>query len=221
MEQGDSSIQSVKIARRNSASVESARRTKQPQVRREQLLSAAERLFVGKGFAATTIDEIVLAAGVGKGTFYIYFSSKDDILLGLRDRFINGFLDLIHKRLSMEPPEDWGGRLTAWVDALVSGYLANVRLHDVVFHGVDPDARRQRVGTPDAVTESLSDLLHNGVKAGLWHVDNVELTAAMLFHSLHAAVDHVIAHPEKRVSNKVLVAYCNRFFRHALQARHG
>ena len=40
---------------------------------------AARSLFAGRGFAATSVDDIVAQAGVAKGAFYHHFSSKDDV----------------------------------------------------------------------------------------------------------------------------------------------
>ncbi|CAB50369.1 TetR/AcrR family transcriptional regulator [Pyrococcus abyssi] len=47
---------------------------------RDKLVKAAKRLFAEKGFYRTTVDDIVKAAGVAKGTFYLYFSSKEEII---------------------------------------------------------------------------------------------------------------------------------------------
>lgn len=47
---------------------------------REKLVAAAIELFARKGFDKTTVDEIVAEAGVAKGTFYLYFKSKDDLI---------------------------------------------------------------------------------------------------------------------------------------------
>ena len=50
-------------------------RTKPAEVRRDELMDAAQALFMEKGFAATSVAEIVEGAGVAKGTFYTYFQS--------------------------------------------------------------------------------------------------------------------------------------------------
>ena len=50
------------------------------QARPQELLEAALSLFVEKGFAATRIEQIALRAGVSKGTLYLYFPSKQDLL---------------------------------------------------------------------------------------------------------------------------------------------
>lgn len=53
---------------------------------RESLLEAASRLFAERGFHATSVPEIVKAAGVGHGTFYQYFGSRREILLALAEQ---------------------------------------------------------------------------------------------------------------------------------------
>lgn len=51
--------------------------------RRRSLLDAARRLFVAHGYAGTTIEAIAEAAGVGKGTVYLHFATKDELLVEL------------------------------------------------------------------------------------------------------------------------------------------
>lgn len=53
---------------------------------RAAIREAANRLFLAHGVDHTTVDEICVAAGVSKGTFYLYFHRKEDLLLeyGLR-----------------------------------------------------------------------------------------------------------------------------------------
>jgi TetR/AcrR family acrAB operon transcriptional repressor len=52
-------------------------------MRREQLLASARKLFVKKGFRATTTDEIARNAKLTKGALYFHFKSKEDIFLEL------------------------------------------------------------------------------------------------------------------------------------------
>jgi len=46
-----------------------------------EILSAARAVFATKGFSESTVDDIAAAAGIAKGTVYLYFSSKRDIYL--------------------------------------------------------------------------------------------------------------------------------------------
>ena len=50
-----------------------------PQNLRDQILDAAEELFSEKGYAGTSIEEIIEKAGCSKSTFYHYFDSKDEV----------------------------------------------------------------------------------------------------------------------------------------------
>lgn len=59
---------------------ETAHRRRRKDARPQELLDAALALFVEKGFAATRTDEVAARAGVSKGTLYLYFPSKEDLL---------------------------------------------------------------------------------------------------------------------------------------------
>src|SRR5580704_1390058 len=50
---------------------------------REKILSAARKLFQKNGFTGTSVDRIVAAANVAKGTFYQYFQTKTDVALAI------------------------------------------------------------------------------------------------------------------------------------------
>jgi AcrR family transcriptional regulator len=55
-------------------------RQRRKQDRPQELLDAALMLFVEKGFAATRTEEVALRAGVSKGTLYLYYASKEELL---------------------------------------------------------------------------------------------------------------------------------------------
>src|SRR5438552_12594942 len=55
-------------------------RQRRKEARPQELLAAALELFVEKGFAATRSEEVAARAGVAKGTLYLYYPSKEDLL---------------------------------------------------------------------------------------------------------------------------------------------
>lgn len=57
--------------------------TKRGAATRDRLLDAAESLFGQKGFHATSVGDITRAAGVGQGTFYLYFETKEEVFRAL------------------------------------------------------------------------------------------------------------------------------------------
>ena len=54
--------------------------------RRNEILDAAGRLFWAKGYNKSTVNDILDAVGIAKGTFYYYFKSKEEVLDGIIDR---------------------------------------------------------------------------------------------------------------------------------------
>ena len=63
------------------------KRALQADRRREELLAAGLRLFAQRGFRATTIADIAAATGVAHGLVYHYFSSKDELLEAILERY--------------------------------------------------------------------------------------------------------------------------------------
>lgn len=57
-----------------------ARRSRRKQARPAELLEAATRLFVEKGYAATRVEEVAALAQVSKGTLFLYYASKQALL---------------------------------------------------------------------------------------------------------------------------------------------
>lgn len=56
------------------------KRERRKEARPGELLEAALQLFVQKGFAATKVEEVAALAGVSKGTLFLYFPTKEDLL---------------------------------------------------------------------------------------------------------------------------------------------
>ena len=91
---------------------------------RRRVLDAAEQLFDERGIAAVTLDDVVAAAGVGKGTLFRRFGDKAGLAVALLDEQERALQDRI---LNGPPPLGPGAepveRLTAFVRTYV-GYVA-------------------------------------------------------------------------------------------------
>lgn len=64
-----------------------ARVTKEHDERLNELLDTAQHLFFQKGYDQTSVNAIITAAGIAKGTFYHYFKSKEELLDKMVERF--------------------------------------------------------------------------------------------------------------------------------------
>jgi len=172
-------------------------RTKPPEERRADLMDAALRLFLDQGVATTTIEQITEGASVAKGTFYLHFSSKDDVLIALRERFVQGLLDAVETAVSKRPEKDWRGRLEAWATAIIEAHFDLIGLHDIVFHEFTPHSRAEH--NDNVLTNHLAGLLDGGTAAGAWRVEDSRFMAVFLFNGFHGIVDDALV-LEKRVN---------------------
>ena len=79
------------------------------------IIEAAIKLYATKGFASTSIQEIVSESGISKGAFYLYFKSKDALLIAI----LEYYFDYIQKKLEayeqaqLPPREKFSLQLTA------------------------------------------------------------------------------------------------------------
>lgn len=69
--------------------------SKKPEERKNEILDNAEKLFSTKGYSKTTINDILLAVGIAKGTFYYYFKSKEEVMDAIVIRFIDNGIENI------------------------------------------------------------------------------------------------------------------------------
>jgi AcrR family transcriptional regulator len=106
-----------------------------------ELVDAAQNLFIAKGFEQTTIDDIAKAVGMSRRSFFRYFSSKDDLVLGTYEQWADRLAQaMVHRPLD-EP---------VWES------LRRV-LHQVVDLATD-DASRDRVVAMDRIVLSTTTL---------------------------------------------------------------
>lgn len=75
-----------------------ARTVKPPDVRRNEILDTAQRLFYSRGYGQTSVQDIIDEIGIAKGTFYHHFGSKSELLDALIARMVDqsmGFIEAI------------------------------------------------------------------------------------------------------------------------------
>lgn len=91
--------------------------------KRERILDAAERVFAERGFFTARVSEIARAAGVADGTIYLYFKSKDDLLISLFESRMEQVTDRM--RDAMQAHDTASDKLMAFVHA----HLEMVQTH--------------------------------------------------------------------------------------------
>jgi TetR/AcrR family transcriptional regulator, fatty acid metabolism regulator protein len=85
--------------------------------KRERILSAAERIFARHGFFAAKVSDVAKEAGVADGTIYLYFKSKDDLLISLFERRMQQVNDTLRTAIAplASPREQLRAFITAYL----------------------------------------------------------------------------------------------------------
>lgn len=167
-----------------------ARITKPAEVRIDELMNAAESLFLEKGVDTTTIQEIIEKTGVAKGTFYHYFSSKQHIIEALKKRYIDFFIQKLAQAIAECDPQDWVSQFKVWISSNIQTYLESYRVHDIVF-GVHHHERKNT--EKNMMVEQLLEILEGGMAAGIWHLAQPRTTALLIYCGVHGVADEAIA----------------------------
>ena len=94
------------------------------QVGRQQLLDQATGLFRARGYSATSIDDIVKACGITKGSLYYYFESKEELALAAMEQVHGYFTERVF-RLILEAGRPGAKELKAFNHAVEKFFLAH------------------------------------------------------------------------------------------------
>lgn len=146
------------------------------------------RVLRVRGPANCRVEDITTEAGTAKGNFYRYFPTWDDLLSEVRAHLLQSYAEQFLRRYEDRASVDWWAALDEEVDRFVEFRLELGSLHDVAFHDSSE-------ATPALKHRSASSMvawfLSEGIAAGSFAEVDVESTASLVFHLLHAAADEI------------------------------
>ena len=173
--------------------VKPKRGARRPEDRRAELMDAALRVLREKGASVATVSDITEEAGVAKGTFYLYFDSKEHVLATLRERFVQDALAKGTELLSKVGHEDWWGLVDTSIRSFIDFHydrIEETRL--LVGEGMTPDTLALLDDCDRQMTHILSAGIEAGVEAGVFHVQDPEMAALLLHHAVEGALEVTI-----------------------------
>ncbi|MBI1758702.1 MAG: TetR/AcrR family transcriptional regulator [Actinobacteria bacterium] len=194
--------------------------TKRPEDRREELLAAALHTFGRVGVETSTVADITERAGVAKGTFYLYFESKDHVLGQLWDRYLAGFRVRAGDLLAgPDVDRDWPALLGALLDDLVRHALANADLHRVIYHSANAKALELCRQANETVIEMLVGAVRRAIRDGQLAADDPDLAVRMIYHGVDGLLDDVIGRDRSPDADRLVAAATEFAFRVLAPAR--
>lgn len=82
------------------------RRRQEKEIRRKDIVDAAERVFFSKGYENASMDEVAKEAEFSKRTVYVYFNSKEQIYFEIMIRGYRLLIEMIENSFKTEPPRN-------------------------------------------------------------------------------------------------------------------
>jgi AcrR family transcriptional regulator len=172
-----------------------ARIVKEHDVRRSEILDVAQQLFYKKGYEQTSVQDILTAVGIAKGTFYHYFDSKQGLLEELVERLVAQTLDVIEPIITdrqlnaLEKFEQFFFQIGQWkierkallLQLLRAYYLdENILLRHTLV-----------VSSSEKVTPMLAAIIEQGVAEGIFSTAYVTETAEIILKTTQALSETV------------------------------
>lgn len=123
------------------------------QERRNEILDAAQQLFRDNPEGFGSMDALAEAAGVGKGTLYLYFRSKEEVLVALHERNAGQFFQMLLERVENDPAFD--------LDAMIT-FVSERLLASPVFARVGSIVCGNLERMPEAAVRAFKDTIASG-----------------------------------------------------------
>jgi TetR/AcrR family fatty acid metabolism transcriptional regulator len=189
-----------------------------PEDKRRVILDAALRVFAERGYAAARISDIAAEAGVGKGTVYLYFDSKEDLLMGVFEACVDDMLSMIDELVVSRAKPREG--LRAFFDAALDLVASNVELIDLFEQRIffSNDRLRAR-GT--ALFRSMIDRVVSKItpeiRSELAFDYDMEIVATAVIGALASYRLYRMLHPDESVATSLakVSGELSRFFARA------
>lgn len=167
----------------------------QREERRASMLDAALRVFAERGYHDASISDIVKAASVARGTFYLYFQSKNEVFIALLDELSARFRSAI---VGVDTRPDAPPLLDQLVDRVHLLLLAVARsraVARVLFReaGVlESDIQARVRAFEDLLYSYIRTSLENGVRLGMLRAHDPEVAATVIYGSMRQIIERYV-----------------------------
>jgi AcrR family transcriptional regulator len=162
------------------------------QQRREQILAAAGEVFAEKGYHSASISDVIVRAGIARGTFYLYFTGKHNVLEAILDDVLHTLrsrIEPIEVGPEARPPNVQLFENIRRVFSFATEQPVLTRL--VLEHGLSPDDEVAGRVTRfwDHVAEMIEASLTQGTELGIVRDCDVKLVARASLGAIRGVVE--------------------------------
>lgn len=174
------------------------KKEKDPQ-KESRLLSSAFKLFIGKGFKETSIQEIVDDAGVAKGTFYTYFKDKYELRNVLVARKSNKLFNDAYKELQKSDIKKLDDQVIFVIDYIIDALSKNQLLLQFITKNLSWGIYAKAINElyqNDSTENNVYQLFLNGINEQNIKLENPEVTFYMIIELVSSTCFNSILYKE-------------------------
>jgi TetR/AcrR family transcriptional regulator, cholesterol catabolism regulator len=155
------------------------------EVRREEIISAAVKLWSERGYDATSVADLCTATGIGKGSMYHHISSKEEILFEIHNRFVDPMLVFGNEILESDGSVSEGLRaVSSELLAVIARYRAHCEIFFREMKALGPGHLKQVRAKRHEFENIVSTLIQRGIDSGEFRDEPVH-DATMAFLGMH------------------------------------
>lgn len=177
---------------------------KEAEVRKNEILDVAERLFGTKGFESTSTSDILNEIGIARGTLYYHFKSKEELLDAMIDRMMKRLIEKA-EGIAAQKEVPVLQRLTMMMLSLnvSDGSFGQELLKQV--HKPQNALMHQKMEKSllSGLNPILTGLIKEGIKQGICQTDYPEEAAEMTFLYANTVFDDRMEHSEEEKQRKI------------------
>lgn len=174
--------------------------------KRDALLEAGREVLFERGLGSATVDEITSRAGVAKGTFYLYFASKDDLVKGLREQLWQAMVAVMGEAAQRASATEDPWDMVDWVlEAIVDFDLEHQAWHRLLAGGFH-NPLMEEMELEQQFLDFETTLLRDGVARGAFAVADPEYTALLLYRAVEGTLHQLCVRDEPIDRDRVLAA---------------
>jgi AcrR family transcriptional regulator len=172
---------------------------------RDVILDAADRLLARYGYRKMTVDDLAKEAGIGKGTVYLFFPSKQEVALCWIDRKIQRLVARLRAVAAGDgsAAERIREMLLTRVMTLFDGAQEHYHMYDDLFGSIRAAYMPRRQMYLDWETGVFADVLREGAAAGELVVDDARNTARSLLLTTQAILPYSLTTRELGARDEV------------------
>jgi AcrR family transcriptional regulator len=159
---------------------------------RARIVLAARRLIAGGGFRATSITAVAREVGLSTGAIYRYFPSKAQLFVEVLTDAVTHEVQIL--RAIVERPESAAQRLRAAVSSFAARALAGPNLaYAFIAEPTETEVEAARLTCREQFSEVFKELLRQGIAAGEFPVQPIEIGAACIVGAFTEALVRPVA----------------------------